>query len=210
MAVLADWLPDVTSSVNAPRNMVLRFLREGAQQFARETLVWEQELGSVTTVATAEPDADAFYPVPSTGDGGFQVPDGARIWQLARVDIGQRCNVRDDGFAFDYVTGMIKVPSRQHDAGVTLRVWAALEPVDTATAETVIPVALERWRSGVTNYAAAKLAAMPDQTWSRPEAVAFHMGEYTLQKSEGVDFVYRNGVTHQVARRRTRPRGFSF
>ena len=148
--------------------------------------------------------------MPSAGEGGFQVPDGARIWQLARVDIGERENVRDDGFAYDRITGMIKVPERQHDAGRTLRVWAALEPVDDAEGDTTIPTALELWRVGVTNYAAAKLAALPDQTWSRPEAVAFHMGEYTLQKSEGVDFVYRNGVTHQVARRRTRPRGFRF
>lgn len=139
-----------------PEYLVEQALLRGAQQFARDTLIWEAKV--TTTVLEGEP-VDLVLPMET------------RVASITYV------TVDDKEVTYVYADDAIDVG----DAEGTLVVWAALEPTEDAIE---IPEKLVPWWPAIQAYARADLLSMEGQEWTDLNAAALRMALYTHKMHE--------------------------
>lgn len=152
-------IADLTNTVivpGCPETLVQDALLQGAQQFARDTRVWDEEIE--IGLAQGQP---IFVDPP---------PDAA-IVEITRVTVdGKRV-------PYTYSDGAIDAGKAEGE----LRVHAALEP---ASDSTELPEALVRWKHAIQAYARAELFSMEGQLWSDLNAAAQRLAFYNQQVTD--------------------------
>lgn len=207
MASFDTLLPDARAGLPAaPDRLILRALRRGAMELCRQSHVWQERLDPITLVAGTDMyDMDA--------------PSGARVERIMVCKVNGRSIQQarpQDLELLDAATGMPRcfslMPNTQqvmlhpapdaNAAGVSLSLYVALSPTETAT--TLPDDLMREYALGIIALAKAQLMG------SSPGQPYHNLQEAAVQAAVGADWISRakrqqHGGGHTELRVRPRP-----
>ena len=189
----------------AADEVLIRSLRRGAQQFSRDTLLWERSLG----VANIDLPAGDYLTIAVPSDGNnqdFSVPAESRIIGISKVTLDgkplpllRRGTTTQDAvlaYAYDLDDQELTIDATVLSDGGELELFAVLEPEDLSM---TIPNILNRWRMAIIDRALYDLLTMPTQEWSDPKLASIFLKSYNTRVGEGTVSKSQRG-TQQVVR----------
>ena len=172
-------LPDAPG---CPRMTVRDRVRDGARQFARESLVWDVE-AERRTADSGETEFDLILP----REGQF--------WTVTAVEIDEKPVAHE----WDREERIVRLP-RGRRGELVIRV--ALEPKD---GQASLPQALAEWSEAIKDYARYRLMVMPGQEWTQPEMGMAYRRQYDDRVN---DARIRKARSHSTQPLRTAPQPF--
>ena len=185
--------------------ILVRYLRRSAQQFSRDTLLWERSLG----VASIDLPAGDYLSIDVPSDGAapdFSVPADSRIIGLLKIYLenkllpllNQSASAEEETLAYTYDLDdeELIIDARALADGGELEIYAVLEPTDNSM---TIPNVLNRWKMAIVDRALYELLMMPTQEWSDPILARQFQKSYNTRVGEGTVAKSQQG-TQQVVR----------
>lgn len=186
MAALKSLQPEISSHLKgAPTTTVVSYIRRAARQLARDSGIWEKNLGSVevnSSTEILELDVPSVDPsIDENWEADFELPTDSALLRISKVMLGDD-EASSSYYNYDQVQGKLLVSPNLLKETQTLAVYGILIPsIDAAT----IPDFLVNSGSeAIVAYAIWEMMRMPDQVWSSAGQAWMFKKQYDNRLSE--------------------------